>query len=187
MDCDVYGDPKIWRKHFERTGMQTLYFYTKLKGRNKGKRVERATEFGTWKAQNDVKVYDLDDDEEQERVVFNKRQCKHIGSKRSFSFVARKGFDASGRWTMHEYRLDGVFKSIRNDEEYVLCQINKVEKQGRNTRENSLKKEETSQTGSTSENFECPQPVNFHNPFQSSQDEGAQYSDRSPLWSEIRW
>lgn len=79
------------------------------------------------------------------------------------------------------------FFFIELQEEYVLCQINKVEKQGRNTRENSLKKEETSQTGSTSENFKCPQPVNVHNPFQSSQDEGAQYSDISPLWSEIRW
>lgn len=37
-DCDVYGDPMIWRKLLEETGMKTLYFYTKLKNKEKGKK-----------------------------------------------------------------------------------------------------------------------------------------------------
>jgi hypothetical protein len=35
MDCDLYGDPKIWSKIFEQTGMKTLYFYTQLKKKTK--------------------------------------------------------------------------------------------------------------------------------------------------------
>nr|POE88662.1 nac domain-containing protein 26 [Quercus suber] len=95
-DIDVYCDPKVWTKLFQSTGIQTLYFYTKLtKRKEKGKRVVRATEFGIWRAQKDVKVFDHDhndEDDEEGRDGFNKKEQRHIGSKRTFTFVAKKGF-----------------------------------------------------------------------------------------------
>ena len=60
-DCDVYGDPMIWRKLFEETGMKTLYFYTKLKNRQKRRIVERGTEFGTWGNKKQFQIYDDED------------------------------------------------------------------------------------------------------------------------------
>ena len=74
--------------------METLYFYTKLtKKKEKGKRVVRATEFGTWRAQKDAKVYDhSDEDDEERRDGFNQKEQRHIGSKRTFTFVAKKDF-----------------------------------------------------------------------------------------------
>ena len=72
-DIHVYDDHKIWTKLFQSFGMQTLYFYTKLtKKKEKGKRVVRATEFGTWRAQKYVKVYDHNDEDDEElRDGFN--------------------------------------------------------------------------------------------------------------------
>ena len=65
-DIDVYDDPKVWTKLFQSSGMQTLYFYIELtKKKEKGKRVVRATEFGTWRAQKDVKVYDHNDEDDE--------------------------------------------------------------------------------------------------------------------------
>ena len=74
--------------------MQILYFYTKLtKKKEKGKRVVKATEFGTWRAQKDVKVYDYNDEDDKEVCDgFNQKEQRHIGSKRTFTFVAKKDF-----------------------------------------------------------------------------------------------
>ena len=116
-DIHVYGDPKIWTKLFQSSGMQTLYFYAKLtKKKEKGKRVMRAAEFGILRAQKDVKVYDYnDEDDEEVRDGFNQKEQRHIGSKRTFTFVAKKGFFPNARWTMHEYRLDGIYGNITNN------------------------------------------------------------------------
>jgi hypothetical protein len=111
MDCDLYGDPKIWSKIFEQTGMKTLYFYTQLKKKTKnGKQFDRATQFGTWRCQKDVQVYDSDD----------KKKRRHIGSHRSFSFKAKRGFDSKGKWTMHEFRLDGIYVNTKNPVSFLL-------------------------------------------------------------------
>ena len=93
-DIDVYGDPKVWTKLFQSSGMQTLYFYTKLtKKKEIGKRVVRATEFGTWRAQKDAKLYDHSDEDDEEGCDgFNQKEQRHIGSKRTFTFVAKKDF-----------------------------------------------------------------------------------------------
>jgi len=125
-DVDVYGDPKIWTKLFQTTGMQTLYFYTKLtKKKKKGQRVVRATEFGTWRAQNDVKLFDHSDEDDDEEACdgFNQKEKRHIWSKRTFTFIAKKGFGPNARWTMHEYRLDGIYGNITNNVNcfFVLC------------------------------------------------------------------
>ena len=122
-DIDVYDDPKVWTKLFQSSGMQTLYFYTKLtKKKEKGKRVVRAIEFGTWRAQKDVKVYDYNDEDDVEvRDGFNQKEQRHIGSKRTFTFVAKKGFFPNARWTMHEYRLDGIYGNITNNVSCCCC------------------------------------------------------------------
>ena len=101
-DCDLYGDPEIWSKNFEQTGMKTLYFYTRLKRMTEnGKQVGRATQFGTWRSQKDDPVFDSSQ--------------RHIGSHRTFSFKPKGGLELKGsRWTMHEFRLDGVYVTTKN-------------------------------------------------------------------------
>ena len=103
--------------------METLYFYTKLtKKKEKGKRVVRATEFGTWRAQKDAKVYDhSDEDDEERRDGFNQKEQRHIDSERTFTFVANKGFFPNCRWTMHEYRLDGIYGNTANNVSCLYC------------------------------------------------------------------
>ena len=76
----------------------------------------RAAELGTLRAQKDVKVYDYNDEDDVEvRDGFNQKEQRHIGSKRTFTFVAKKGFFPNARWTMHEYRLDGIYGNITNN------------------------------------------------------------------------
>nr|POE95950.1 nac domain-containing protein 7 [Quercus suber] len=99
-ECDVYGDPNAWIKVFQETHMERLYFYAKLKKKTqKGKRIERSTHCGTWRCQKD------------EQLFLNETQ---YGSKRSFTFVAKNGFNGMGRWTMHEFRLDGLYGNTAN-------------------------------------------------------------------------
>ncbi|KAL0008774.1 hypothetical protein SO802_010276 [Lithocarpus litseifolius] len=99
-ECDVYGDSNAWIKVFQETHMERLYFYAKLKKKNqKGKRIERSTQCGTWRCQKD------------EQLFLNGTQ---YGSKRSFTFVAKNGFNGMGRWTMHEFRLDGAYGNTTN-------------------------------------------------------------------------
>ena len=54
---------------------------------------------GTWRCQKD------------EQLFLNETQ---YGSKRSFTFVAKNGFNGMGRWTMHEFRLDGLYGNTAN-------------------------------------------------------------------------
>ena len=83
-----------------RNPLERLYFYAKLKKKNqKGKRIERSTHCGTWRCQKD------------EQLFLNETQ---YGSKRSFTFVAKNGFNGMGRWTMHEFRLDGLYGNTAN-------------------------------------------------------------------------
>lgn len=120
IECDLYGDPTIWMNVFEETGMKCLYFYTKLKikkkmgkksDENNGNRVERSTEWGTWRGQSDGKVC-------QNRI--------HVGSKRSFTYGTKKGFNANNSgWVMYEYRLDGIYGNHPNQHNYVICMIKK--------------------------------------------------------------
>ncbi|GMY16321.1 NAC domain-containing protein 41-like [Fagus crenata] len=135
-DCDLYGDPEIWSKNFEQTGMKTLYFYTRLKRMTEnGKQVGRATRFGTWRSQKDDPVFDSSQ--------------RHIGSHRTFSFKPKGGLELKGsRWTMHEFRLDGVYVNTKNPNDYVICQINRYEKRGR------------TEIVEDNSHFECPEPVN---------------------------
>ncbi|XP_023924227.1 NAC domain-containing protein 26 [Quercus suber] len=112
-ECDVYGDPNAWIKVFQETHMERLYFYAKLKKKTqKGKRIERSTHCGTWRCQKD------------EQLFLNETQ---YGSKRSFTFVAKNGFNGMGRWTMHEFRLDGLYGNTANQDNYVICCISKKE------------------------------------------------------------
>ena len=91
-DIDVYGDPKVWTKLFQSSGMETLYFYIKrTKKKEKGKRVVWATEFGTWRAQKDAKLYDHSyEDDEEGCDGFNQKEQRHIGSKRTFIWSKMK-------------------------------------------------------------------------------------------------
>nr|UBT01623.1 NAC transcription factor 19 [Litchi chinensis] len=115
IDCDVYGEGIAWRRLFEESEEDSLYFFTKLKKKTgKGKRVDRVTDCGTWKGQQrDKEIYTHGD------------QRVHIGSKRSFSFVPKKGFQENrGKWVMHEYRLEGCLLDKKNNF-YVICRIKK--------------------------------------------------------------
>uniref|UniRef100_A0A2N9GSY9 NAC domain-containing protein n=1 Tax=Fagus sylvatica TaxID=28930 RepID=A0A2N9GSY9_FAGSY len=112
IECDLYGDPTIWMNIFEETGMKCLYFYTKLKikkkmgkksDENNGNRVERSTEWGTWRGQSDGKVC-------QNRI--------HVGSKRSFTYGAKKGFNANNSgWVIHSYNGDTVLPHSTTDQQ----------------------------------------------------------------------
>ncbi|XP_028751326.1 NAC domain-containing protein 79-like [Neltuma alba] len=118
IDCDIYGGDSSWRKMFDDREVETLYFFTKLRNWSTQKngcssRVVRATKFGTWRCQSDMKIY---------------AGKKHVGSKRAFSFIEKKkeeepkkkGSRRTNGWTMHEYRLDGclVHQKEHNSSDY---------------------------------------------------------------------
>ncbi|KAJ4706615.1 NAC domain-containing protein [Melia azedarach] len=121
IEWNIYGDSEVWKNFFEERRENTLYFFTKLKKKSeRGSRFDRVTECGTWKSQKDTKIYSLSCD----------HQRKHIGSRRNFTFVWKKGRDKNKgvRWIMHEYRLDGCLllnKETNNNcrDDYVLCRI----------------------------------------------------------------
>lgn len=95
-ECDLYGDEEAWRKVFEETGHNCVYFLTRLKKTSENScRFSRSTAgCNTWKVQSDKKICTGE---------------KHIGSKRCLTFKEKeKNPTATTRWTMHEYRLDGV-------------------------------------------------------------------------------
>ncbi|KAK0598357.1 hypothetical protein LWI29_033962 [Acer saccharum] len=128
IECDVYGDGCPWKRLFEECEENALYFFTRLKNKNdeKGKRINRATDSGTWRAQRDKEIFSFGD------------QTVLIGFKRSFSFIPKTGGQESpGIWVMHEYRLDGCLLDQWNGcailKDYVLCRIIKKKpiKEGR--------------------------------------------------------
>ncbi|KAJ4726119.1 NAC domain-containing protein [Melia azedarach] len=119
IECDIYSDSKIWKKLFQDRRENTLYFLTKLKKKSeKGSRFDRVTECGTWRSQKDTKIYCLG------------RERKHIGSRRNFTFVWKKGVDKDKgvQWIMHEFRLDGFLRNNNCTDDYVICRIKRKEK-----------------------------------------------------------
>ncbi|KAI9072352.1 hypothetical protein K1719_045684 [Acacia pycnantha] len=128
IDCDIYGGDGSWRKMFEDREGESLHFFTRLRNfstqRNgSSSRVVRATKFGTWRGQSDMKIY---------------AGKKHIGSKRTFSFIEKKkneeehmikGSKKTNGWTMHEYRLDGCLMHQKeqnsSDYGYVVSRISR--------------------------------------------------------------
>nr|UBT01632.1 NAC transcription factor 28 [Litchi chinensis] len=118
IDCDIYGEGHAWRQLFEESEENSLYFFTRLKKKTeKGKRIDRVTDCGTWKGQ------------QRDKEIFSDGGRKvHIGSKRSFSFIPKKGVqETRGKWVMHEYRLEGCLLDRKNNF-YVLCRINRKSK-----------------------------------------------------------
>ncbi|KAL5746623.1 hypothetical protein ACOSP7_027769 [Xanthoceras sorbifolium] len=128
IDCDIYGDGRLWRRLFEESEADTLYFFTRIKKKtSKGKRVDRVTGSGTWKGQSHKKIYFRD----------GHQNVSIVGSKGCFSFQPKKGFqERCGKWVMHEYMLDGCLLDQNNNNNncYVLCRIkNKKGKKDRKT------------------------------------------------------
>ncbi|KAL5813298.1 hypothetical protein ACOSQ3_028248 [Xanthoceras sorbifolium] len=126
IDCDIYGNGRLWRRLFEESETDALYFFTRIKKKtSKGKRVDRVTSSGTWKGQSHKKIYFRD----------GHQNVSIIGSKGCFSFQPKKGFKEScGKWVMHEYMLDGCLLDQNNNNCYVLCRIkNKKGKKDRMT------------------------------------------------------
>ncbi|KAK2654383.1 hypothetical protein Ddye_014239 [Dipteronia dyeriana] len=122
-ECDVYGDSRAWKGLFEALKEDTLYFFTRLKKKTeKGKRIDRATDSGTWKGQQvDQEIFCHNDN----------HQMVHIGSRRNFSFIPKKGIQESRyTWVMHEYRLDGCLLD-QNNNPYELCKKMMRGKNGR--------------------------------------------------------
>ncbi|KAJ4700900.1 NAC domain protein [Melia azedarach] len=123
-ECDLYGDEKIWQSKFEDSGEKGLYFFANLrcKKTENGVRIKRSTASGgTWKAAHFQKImYD---------------QRVHVGSKRTFSYVAKQRSSAENKWTMTEYRLDGSLLADAKDSYYVLCQVRKLKNPGVTHRE----------------------------------------------------
>ncbi|TXG70533.1 hypothetical protein EZV62_005468 [Acer yangbiense] len=118
IECDVYGDGCPWKRLFKECEENALYFFTRLKNKNdeKGKRINRATDSGTWRAQKDKEIFSYGD------------QIVLIGFKQSFSFMPKTGGQESlGIWVMHEYRLDDCLLDQWNGcailKDYVLCRI----------------------------------------------------------------
>ena len=98
-ECDVYGDPNAWIKVFQET-----HWSVSISTQNWRRRIRKGSELrdlhtGTWRCQKD------------EQLFLNETQ---YGSKRSFTFVAKNGFNGMGRWTMHEFRLDGLYGNMAN-------------------------------------------------------------------------
>nr|UBT01689.1 NAC transcription factor 85 [Litchi chinensis] len=127
IDCDVYGEGRAWKRLFEESEEDTLYFFTRLKKKHgNGKRVDRVTEWGTWRSQNDKEIYG-----------YNGDQKVKIGGKRSFSFIPKNGVqERRGKWVMHEYRLDDCLLDDQNNNSwrYVVCRIIKKSKRTWNAR-----------------------------------------------------
>ncbi|KAK4839704.1 hypothetical protein QYF36_024185 [Acer negundo] len=124
-ECDVYGDSHAWKGLFEAMEEDTLYFFTRLKKKTeKGKRIDRTTDSGTWKGQQgDKEIFCYNDN----------HQMVHVGSRRNFSFIPKEGIqETCCTWVMHEYRLDGCLLN-QNNNSYVLCRIKKM-KRGKNGR-----------------------------------------------------
>ncbi|GAV65634.1 NAM domain-containing protein [Cephalotus follicularis] len=130
MDFDVYSENQQWRSVFQETGQKEFFFYTVLKKKTEyGSRFDRsAGGCGTWKSQKDKHIYCYPGGD--------KSQKKHIGSMRSFSFIPNNNnlTDASvvsGRWVMHEYRLNGILldkqpcSNNNHNHDYVLCRVKK--------------------------------------------------------------
>ncbi|GAV57003.1 NAM domain-containing protein [Cephalotus follicularis] len=130
MDFDVYEEKQQWRTLFQETGEKEFFFYTMLKKKTEnGSRFARtAGGCGTWKSQKDKDLYSYPSGD--------KSQKKHIGSMRSFSFVANNNNPndigvVSGRWVMHEYRLNRILLDKQpcfnnnHKHDYVLCRVKK--------------------------------------------------------------
>ncbi|GAV59289.1 NAM domain-containing protein [Cephalotus follicularis] len=107
MDLDVYDEKQQWRSAFQEKGEKELFFYTVLKKKTEnGSRFDRtAGRCVTWKSQKDKEIYYYPGGD--------KSQKKHIGSMRSFSFIANDNNPndvgvVSNKWVMHEYRLNGI-------------------------------------------------------------------------------
>ncbi|KAL5811514.1 hypothetical protein ACOSQ4_028082 [Xanthoceras sorbifolium] len=50
INCDIYGNGRSWRRLFEESEADALYFFTRIKKKtSKGKRIDRVTDLGTWK------------------------------------------------------------------------------------------------------------------------------------------
>ncbi|GAV88806.1 NAM domain-containing protein [Cephalotus follicularis] len=79
-----------------------------------GSNVERNTACGTWKSQSNADIHFHYPD---------KNQQEHIGSIRKLSYVPNQGFQAKGRWIMHEYRLNGILLRKTKKNDYVLCRV----------------------------------------------------------------
>ncbi|KAL5811511.1 hypothetical protein ACOSQ4_028079 [Xanthoceras sorbifolium] len=127
IDCDVYGNRRLWRRLFKEREADTLYFFIRIKKKtSKGKRIDRVTDSGTWKGQSHKKIY-LHGDHQKVNI---------IGSKGCFSFQPKKGFkERCGKWVMHEYMLDRCLLDQNNNNNcYLLCRIkNKKGKKDRRT------------------------------------------------------
>ena len=54
LSSNVFGDPSTWMKIFQETHMDLVYFYTKLKKKNK--HIERSTHSVTWRIQKDEEL-----------------------------------------------------------------------------------------------------------------------------------
>lgn len=117
-DCDVYGDGRLWRSYFNRSNELSIYFFSKLRKKSeKSKRIDRVTNFGTWKGQHsDVKIHTVTPDGEE----------IHIGAIRSFSFYPNdEAREPRCLWTMYEYRLDGssLTQVTPSEDCYVICKV----------------------------------------------------------------
>ncbi|KAK1577942.1 hypothetical protein Q3G72_026172 [Acer saccharum] len=135
IEYDVYGGSCPWKRLFEECEENALYFFTRLKNKNdeKGKRINRATNSGMWRAQREKKIFSYYD---YQRVF--------IRFMRSFSFMPKTGTQEScGKWVMHEYRLDGCSLVDQSNggamKDYVLCRIikKKPSKGGRSNTNNN--------------------------------------------------
>nr|UBT01648.1 NAC transcription factor 44 [Litchi chinensis] len=102
IDCDVYGGGRAWKRLFEESEEDNLYFFTRLKKKHEN---GKSMEWGTWRGQNGKEIYG-----------YNGDQKVKIGGKRSFSFIPKNGVqEMRDRWVMHEYRLDGCLLDDQNN------------------------------------------------------------------------
>ncbi|KAL5746624.1 hypothetical protein ACOSP7_027770 [Xanthoceras sorbifolium] len=85
IDCDVYGNERLWRRLFEESETDTLYFFTRIKKKtSKGKRIDRKVN------------------------IIGSKGCFSFQPKKGFK-------ERCGKWVMHEYMLDGCKKDRRTD------------------------------------------------------------------------
>ncbi|KAJ8769978.1 hypothetical protein K2173_009060 [Erythroxylum novogranatense] len=132
IECDIYSAGSCpWMDVFNRSSQNTHYFFTKLKKKNgRGKRIERGSGFGTWRAQTDKTIKDINGNP--------------IGAKKFLAFIPKKKKPTSSsssltvddkfQYIMHEYRL--LDENEHEDRNYVLCRINKRRKRTSKRREN---------------------------------------------------
>ncbi|KAL0003693.1 hypothetical protein SO802_011254 [Lithocarpus litseifolius] len=123
-ECDLYGKKEpweIWDMFSAVDGsrvVEQLYFFTKLKTYNNGRRIDRrvGSGSGTWKKEHQLKTPGLEG-VEKSRFSYENNDDKSSKSSSSSSSSSER----NGKWNLIEYK--DLNPSNQDSNEYVVCRL----------------------------------------------------------------